>query len=242
MSSEAKNNKFLWIGIGAAVLAAAFYFSGVIPPKEDVTGTIGAAKKYQSEQITAEDVKLDENAVQEWMQSDEFDRLVNDPETKKIIKSKEFQQGLANDALISSLRRVGLRSALQDAAFSQNLSRAFQDEGFSQSLSRAFQDEGFSQSLSRALQCEAFSQSLSRAFQDQALSQNLSRAFQDEGFSQSLSRAFQDEGFSQSLSRAFQDEAFSQNLSRALQSEAFSQSLMESGLRSSLLDSLSDAE
>ncbi|MCH7665791.1 MAG: hypothetical protein IH936_07675 [Acidobacteria bacterium] len=190
MSSEAKNNKFLWIGIGAAVLAAAFYFSGVIPPKEDVTGTIGAAKKYQSEQITAEDVKLDENAVQEWMQSDEFDRLVNDPETKKIIKSKEFQQGLANDALISSLRRVGLRSALQDAAFSQNLSRAFQDEGFSQSLSRAFQDEGFSQSLSRA----------------------------------------------------FQDEGFSQYLSRALQSEAFSQSLMESGLRSSLLDSLSDAE
>ncbi len=203
MSSEAKNNKFLWIGIGAAVLAAALYFSGVIPPKEDVTGAIGAAKKYQSEQITAEDVKLDENEVQEWMQSDEFDRLVNDPETKKIIKSKEFQQGLANDALLSAIRRVGLRSALQDAAFSQNLSRAFQDEGFSQSLSRAFQDEGFSQSLSRA---------------------------------------FQDEGFSQSLSRAFQDEAFSQNLSRALQSEAFSQSLMDSGMRSSLLDSLSAAE
>lgn len=47
-------------GVAVLAIAVIVYFSFFYPPtkNEDVAGTIGAAKKYQSEQITDKDVKL----------------------------------------------------------------------------------------------------------------------------------------------------------------------------------------
>ena len=58
-----KNLKIFTI-VGAVVvviLAIVLVATDTFPPGEDVSGTIGKAKKYRSTRITDEDVRLDES-------------------------------------------------------------------------------------------------------------------------------------------------------------------------------------
>ena len=86
MSSTSKNNKFLWIAIGAGVLALAIYFSGVMPSSEDVAGAVKPAKKHEAKTKQISRVNLYKTWLQEWMQTPEFPRFMRDPEIKKIIR------------------------------------------------------------------------------------------------------------------------------------------------------------
>jgi hypothetical protein len=60
-----KSRRVLLLGIAGLAIVAVVYFSFFYPPtkNEDVTGTIGAAKKWRSEQITDKDVKLEGSAI-----------------------------------------------------------------------------------------------------------------------------------------------------------------------------------
>ncbi len=64
------------IGAGAII-----YISQQSPPVlgEDATGAISAADRYHAEQITAEDVQIEQVELQEFLQTDVFDQIVNDP-------------------------------------------------------------------------------------------------------------------------------------------------------------------
>ena len=73
--------RMIFAGAGVlAVAALVVYFGGYYPPtNEDAFGTIGAADRYRSEQITAADVQLENPEIQAFLQSETFDRIAQGP-------------------------------------------------------------------------------------------------------------------------------------------------------------------
>jgi hypothetical protein len=62
------------IGVAAAGLLIA-YISGGVPATTGTEGTIGAAQRYNAEQITKSDVKVENAALAGFMQSEVFEKL-----------------------------------------------------------------------------------------------------------------------------------------------------------------------
>ncbi|MDZ4730000.1 MAG: hypothetical protein SH820_08680, partial [Xanthomonadales bacterium] len=70
----------LLVTIGLA-FAAVMVLSGAWPPGEgNMAGTIAPAERYQSDQISDEDVVLGDESVAKIMQTDEFEQSVNSTE------------------------------------------------------------------------------------------------------------------------------------------------------------------
>jgi len=70
-------------GVGVVGLAVA-HMAGIFPPKSGLEGTIGAAKRYASRQISDRDVKLTDQQLQAFVQSDLFHKLATNAEFKKF--------------------------------------------------------------------------------------------------------------------------------------------------------------
>ena len=96
-NTKPTGKKTSWL-IGGALLAilAIVYFSFFYPPtpEDELTGTIGAAKKYRSDQITEGDVKLaGENAVSETAvigaNIEAFDRMDVAKKTELVSKATQ---------------------------------------------------------------------------------------------------------------------------------------------------------
>ena len=67
--------KVLWgLAAAAAIVLAVLAYTGFPPETGGSEGAIGAAKRYQAGQIAASDVKLGDQAAQEFLQSDLFDK------------------------------------------------------------------------------------------------------------------------------------------------------------------------
>jgi hypothetical protein len=95
----------LWIGIGAA--AAAAIVAGVLlvqwpPDAKNAQGTIVPAQRYRAEQIKAEDVKLGDQAVTQFMQTEAFERMVKDPQVRAMALDPDFQ-ALAKNGQLNGL-------------------------------------------------------------------------------------------------------------------------------------------
>ena len=70
-----------WTIIGSlaiVALIAGVYYYGAFPSSADSTGAIGAAKKYQAEQMTDADVKLDNPELQALLQDDKVLAILED--------------------------------------------------------------------------------------------------------------------------------------------------------------------
>ena len=77
-----------WVIIGLLVIALAIVSSNYIgypPSGDDATGAIGAAKKYQVEQMSDGDVNLD---------NPELQALLQDDEVLAVLENAEFQRAL----------------------------------------------------------------------------------------------------------------------------------------------------
>jgi hypothetical protein len=114
--SMSKSRKVLW-GVAAAAVIAIGYFAvrGIPPVEPGAEGTIGAAKRYQSEQLAAKDVAVEGAAVQAFLQSESFDQLVKNPAARKA---------LADDKVRAALAAPGVAAALSNADLAAALSRA----------------------------------------------------------------------------------------------------------------------
>ena len=97
--SQMPNKK--WILGGAAVLAVAVAFIALRAqnPGTNAQGTIGAASRYQSEQMSGKDVSLDNTQVAAFLQSDAFRKLSKEPSFREAAKSDIFARVVANDNL-----------------------------------------------------------------------------------------------------------------------------------------------
>jgi hypothetical protein len=105
--------KVLWSVMGAAaVVLIGLKLAGYPPPSEGTEGTIGAAQRYQSQQISDKDVKLNDAELQKFMQSDTFQKLISNKAARQALANKELQKALANDEVRKALASEDVRHAL----------------------------------------------------------------------------------------------------------------------------------
>ncbi|MGB6641994.1 MAG: hypothetical protein WBG67_14565, partial [Thermoanaerobaculia bacterium] len=113
-----RNSKLALI---AAVLALAVGLIVFLGPDrvadDDAAGAIGAADRYREEQMTDEDVQLDNAEAQSWLQTETYDQVMTNPELLAIVTDEGLQAALGNDALRDALGNDALRDALGSDAF-----------------------------------------------------------------------------------------------------------------------------
>lgn len=102
--------KLLWSVAGvAAILVVSLLVFGYPPVGPGTEGTSGGAQRYVGKQLSAKDVKVADTEVQQFIQSDTFDRLIrNDVTRKALVKA------FSDPALGAALRNPKLIAALQD--------------------------------------------------------------------------------------------------------------------------------
>ncbi len=124
--------KVMWGMVAAAFVALVVMKVAGYPPIDGAQGTVGAAKRYQADQIAPADVKVDDSA-QAFLQSDVFDQLMKDPDARQMLASPsfrsalaapEFRHALANAEFSKALASADFRFALANADFSKALASA----------------------------------------------------------------------------------------------------------------------
>lgn len=77
-------------------VVAVIAIRGFTPSNEEIAGTIGAADRYQSEQMTAEDVTLEDPDIQAFLQTDLFHEIKTNEDFQTMVKEGDFQKLLAD--------------------------------------------------------------------------------------------------------------------------------------------------
>ena len=105
------------VGIAAAAVLAIGYFAvnGFPPVGPGAEGTVGAARRYQSEQMNAGDVTVQDDGVQALLQSDDFRHVVADKETRAILTSREFQRAVSDASVQAVLHQLATDKSFADS-------------------------------------------------------------------------------------------------------------------------------
>lgn len=86
MAVQGSTKKWMFIGSGVIVAGAlVVLFQNYPPQPKDAAGAIGAAQRYHEPQITGADVKVSQDELTTWIQSETFDRIVKDPQARKLF-------------------------------------------------------------------------------------------------------------------------------------------------------------
>ena len=102
MAVQNSSRKWMFIGGGVvAAVALVIGFQNYPPQPKDATGTIGAAQRYHEPQITGADVKVSQDELTTWIQSDTFDRIVKDPQARKLFTDAAVLQEFTNRGHLS---------------------------------------------------------------------------------------------------------------------------------------------
>jgi len=100
-----QNSSKKWMLIGGGVIAAAALvvgFQNYPPQPKDAAGTIGGAQRYHEPQITGDDVKVSQDELTKWIQSDTFDRIVKDPEARKLFTDAAVRSFMSKESNYAS--------------------------------------------------------------------------------------------------------------------------------------------
>lgn len=109
--------KLLWgVAAAAAVVLIAFAVTGYPPIDRGVEGVIGAAKRYQSDQISTPDVVLGDVSAQQFLQSDEFARLLKDPASVRLLSDRSVREALQSPDILAAVNSAELARLAQNAA------------------------------------------------------------------------------------------------------------------------------
>ena len=113
MTTTTQTNQRKMLLTTAGVLAfgvAAYGLGRVFPPMGPSAGTITAADRYVSSQVSESDVALGDTAVPELMQTDAFELMTKDPNFRALAASPGFQalasQPQVMAALMANPRRL----------------------------------------------------------------------------------------------------------------------------------------
>ena len=107
--------------LGAVVGGAIAYFGLTNPPGDALTGTVAPAERYRAEQISGTDIELGDQTLQEFMQTDVYTTLVNDPAFRTAVASDAFRSMIASEAFLVALNSDTFRMEFSKAAFGQAL-------------------------------------------------------------------------------------------------------------------------
>jgi len=231
---------------GVAAVAALILISVAITgfPKVNSTGTlgsIGAAKRAQTPQISAADVKTADPAVQQFMQSETFDRLVKDPNTKKMLADSSIRTMLADANIQAALSRGDFQRAMADANIQAALaSDAMKAAMADSALVAAFSKADFCAALAKgdlqaALAASGFQSALAKSDLEAAFAKDDVRAALA---SPALQAALADSSLQAAMSKAgFRYMLSDANMQAALSSSAFAAALQSPGFAAALQDS-----
>ena len=104
-TTTAKNQRKMYLTT-AGVLAfgiAAYGLGRVFPPMGPSAGTITAADRYVSSQVSESDVALGDTAVPELMQTDAFELMTKDPNFRALAASPGFQALASQPQVMAAL-------------------------------------------------------------------------------------------------------------------------------------------
>ena len=109
--------KVLWtVAAAAAVALIALRVAGYPPVEQGTEATIGAAQRYQEAQISAADVKVEDQQFQAFLQSDLFRQLASDKAAQDALKNEDLQRALADAKVRAVLANSDVRLALSNDA------------------------------------------------------------------------------------------------------------------------------
>jgi hypothetical protein len=110
------SRRAMWVlAAAAAVVLGIFIVKGFPVVDRGTEATIGAAQRYQAEQLSNKDVVVGDTQVQEFLQSEAFDRLIKDDSAKQLLSDRSVRAALSNPELMRQLTDDGVRAALVDA-------------------------------------------------------------------------------------------------------------------------------
>ena len=113
-----KNNKILALCALAAGIGAVGYFGfGINANDTDMVGTIAPAKRYQAATVGEADVKLGDQSVAQFMQSDAFRIIQSDAKLAEAMRSDSFRQAMASDSFRSVMASDSFRQAMASDSF-----------------------------------------------------------------------------------------------------------------------------
>jgi len=108
------------VGLVAAIGVVFAYWTGLWPPKSGMEGTIGAAKRYQSGQISDKDVALQDQELQALLQSDVFHKLQTDPAYAEgfrvVVASKAFEEAAKKNNYVNLDKQVEAELAAKNSS------------------------------------------------------------------------------------------------------------------------------
>ena len=155
-----------------------FAVKGFPPVGPGSEATVGATKRYESEQMSSKDVKLDDPQLQAFMQTDTYQRLIADKAAVTALSNASFREALASKDLRDNLASKDYQSALASKDFADALaSKDFREALASKDLrdllaSRDFRDTARERGLPR----QARQQGLPRQARQQGLQGRTRRA------------------------------------------------------------------
>jgi hypothetical protein len=114
---SAMTRKAMWgLAAAAAITLAVLSIKGFPTVGHGTEGTIGAAKKFDGQQLANKDVVLGDAAAQEFLQSAEFDRLVKDPDARSLLGAAALQPYLRDARFLTAVQNANVRDAMTDSA------------------------------------------------------------------------------------------------------------------------------
>lgn len=116
-----KRNLIITSIVGIAVILGFVALRGVKVPPEGTEGAIGAANRYQTEQISAKDVKLQDAEIQAFLQSDTFHKLATNPQFRNVVKEQSFRDVAGMQAYQTIMENKDQAQSLANREFAQYL-------------------------------------------------------------------------------------------------------------------------
>jgi hypothetical protein len=96
MAVQSSSRKWTFVGVGVvAAIALVIGFQNYPRQPKDAAGAIGAAQRHHEPQIAGDDVKVSKDELTTWIQSETFDRIVKDPQARKLFANAAVQDRFA---------------------------------------------------------------------------------------------------------------------------------------------------
>lgn len=168
--------KVMWgLAAAAALTLIVMKFTGFPPMGDGTEGTVGAAKRYQAPQMAPGDVAVAPDEGQAFLQSETFDRLIKDENTRQMLSNSSFRGALANAEFRSALASPEMLKALSNPELRQALAnpqmrQALANPEMRQALASAELRQALaSPEMRQALASQAFAKALSDSSLAQAM-------------------------------------------------------------------------
>ncbi|MGH8164913.1 MAG: hypothetical protein ACREP1_11340, partial [Rhodanobacteraceae bacterium] len=107
------------LALAIVVVAGGVAYMGDMFPhgaNEMAAATIAPAHRYQASQVDGNDIKLGNQDAAKFVQTDAYQKIINDPAMMTLLRSDAFRAALTNSEMRTAMSNsAALRTALQSS-------------------------------------------------------------------------------------------------------------------------------